>query len=139
MQPSPAPESLESSGMGKTGLTQDPLTSRETSGPCQGRPTEKGHAGCLDEPPRFFREKVSVGITSSVSAACKEGLIPSCLGNGALFKVALASLSAGTLRMRTRRDGGGRESENRNYLYSFKTVLVSQNRLCNRGVPSVHR
>lgn len=50
--------------MGKTRLTQDLLTSREAPGPGQGRSTEKGHAGGLAEPPRFFREKVSMGFAS---------------------------------------------------------------------------
>jgi hypothetical protein len=41
------------------------------------------------------------------------------LGIRALFKVELASLFAGILRMGTRRDGAGWESENWNYLYSL--------------------
>lgn len=64
--------------------------------------------------------------------------IPSCLGNRARFKVELASLFAGILSMGTRRDGDGWESENWNY-YSFLRLLVPQNRLCKRGLASMHR
>lgn len=74
VQRSPAAESPGSSRIGKTRLTQDLLTSREAPGPGQGRSTEKGHAGGLTEPPRFFRKKVSVGFTSSLPEASKEGL-----------------------------------------------------------------
>lgn len=61
---------------GEDSADPGPLTSREAPGPGQGRSAKKRHAGGLAEPPRFFREKVSAGATSSVQAVSRKGLSP---------------------------------------------------------------